>query len=182
VIRVILLSIFLAAATGCFGRASEVHRGGPLACPECAREGVSMPIDTGKPLTHGILLLRNRGTKAARVTAVHLDGRRGPIEVIGTLASPVGPHGVAAIMPGFPPRGWVLPDARRAVGYVIEPGRVVEVLIGLRLMQSGVAGYHAITIDYVVDGSRYRATFNEQMAACSPRAKYAHCVTPPEIS
>jgi len=100
--------------------------------------------------------------------------------VLGILASPVGHKGLIAIMPGFLPRGWALPNAGKAVGYVIQPGRHAELLIGVRLNRAGVAGYHSITLDYVAGGTRYRATYNDAMRACSPLKTYANnCNTPP---
>jgi len=93
VIRFALLSLVLVAATACAGRGNELHPGGPLACVECGRVAVSMPLDIGKPLTHGTVLLENRGAKPARITAVHLDRQRGPLQVLGILASPSGTKG-----------------------------------------------------------------------------------------
>jgi len=139
-----------------------------------------MPLAVGKPLTHGTVLLKNHGATPARITAVHLDRQRGPLQVLAILASPVGHKGLIAIMPGFLPRGWMLPNARKAIGYVIQPGRYAELLIGVRLNRAGVAGYHSITLDYVAGRTRYRATYNDPMRACSPLKTYAYnCNTPP---
>jgi hypothetical protein len=177
-LRVFLVTVILVAATGCLGRGNEVHLGGPLSCPRCGIEGVSMPVDTGAPFTHGFVLLTNGGDRSAKITKVKLLGLRGRLQVIQILAVELSRKGLVGLSRSFPPRGYSN-GARPASGYIIQPGERVELLIGLRTTGRGVASYRAVSIDYMVDGKRYRTIDHDRLRVCSPLTTYLHnCPAP----
>src|SRR4051794_34169031 len=96
----------LAAMASCSGRGSELSDTGPLSCPDCATEGVSMPIDVGHPFTHGLITLKNRGSQDVRLIRATVLKAQGPLRILGITALIPDGLGLVAIAPGYPPRGY----------------------------------------------------------------------------
>ena len=158
---------------------------GPLACLPCIGEATSLTVEPGRPFTHGLVLLHNRGRRAATLLGVRIDVPDGVSVVGARLLDPArSPWGLTALDRRFPPGG-LRSRARPLRGAVVPPSRTGgdgrEVLVGLVVRRAGVFVFHRIAVDYAVGGTRYRAVFPESMRVCAPRGYAGRC-EPPRFS
>lgn len=185
----LLAAAIAAAASGAVGVAlsrdsDRLRPGGPLACLRCAGEAVSLTVDPGKPFTHGLVLLRNRSGKAARLERVEVIDGPEHLRIVGArvLDPAQSPWGLTALDRAFPPVGLARKSTELEDAVVPVPrreGEVREVLLGLMVDRPGVFVFRGIALEYAIGGKRYRAIFDQLMRVCAPRSVHRGRCEPP---
>jgi hypothetical protein len=149
----------------------ERRSGGPLACGDCDRAALGIPVRLDQAASFGSLTLRNPGSRAATLEAVRLLDVDPGFELIDVLVvEPNGTTPLIAVDVGFPPQepgGATHPVA----GYTVEPTKspeqFVQILVGATITTRGMVGARRMAVDYRVGRMRYRAVYPYSIWLCT---------------
>jgi hypothetical protein len=164
------------------GGGGDVRVGGPLACgSEDCGAGGSIPVDVGKPVTTGYLVLQNRTNRPAVLDRLTLVGRPPQLNVVGVYAVRVGDNrygGIPGLVRGFPPPG-IGPKIRPLAGTIVSHSRTfkdaVIVLVGLRPTRKGSYAYDGLRLNYHVGKTRYVTSYAYAVRVCAPYMSVKNC-------
>ena len=178
------LGLLVAAA---FGVVAWRHRGtvaigGPVEAG--AGNAGGQRLGVGEDYSFGNVVLTNRSKSPARLEKVRVLGITAGFQVLGVRAipTPVVPHEVYNYLGdfGFPPSKY--PSKSLAEEHVVpvakthdesgEPYEGLELVIGARATQPGVARARGVEFTYRVGGRRYRRVFEGSMYLCAPKEQF----------
>lgn len=141
--------------------------------------GYSQLLSVGEVFSVGTTLLFNEGRKPAVVERVRLHGVTGALELLGVRTRPVpdergGPTMVGEY--GFPPPAYPaeplaeknvvpVPKTFTAEGSPVEG---LQLVIGIRTTEPGVAAYRAVEVSYRVGKRHYREIHESPVHLCAP--------------
>lgn len=175
------------AAAGLVARAAftwwdrtTIHAGGPVTAGS-GDNGVRLGL--GEPISFGDYVLRNKGSKPAVLESVRVLGVTGGFEVLGvrTNPTPLRPdvyHFFGAL--GFPPHDYpsdpladkhVVPVAKHRTK-TGEPEKGLQLVIGARASEAGVARARGVEFTYRVGHRRYHRSYEGSMVICAPKEQF----------
>lgn len=164
------------AATMVVLRQRSVSGAGPL---DAGGLGYSQPLGVGEIFSVALIFLQNEGRKPAVVERVRLLGVTGPLDFLGVRTRPVPDErgrGMIVGEYGFPPLAYAAePLAEKNVVPVPKtftedgsPAEGLQLLIGVRTTEPGVAAYRAVEVSYRVGKRRYREIYESPVHLCAP--------------
>jgi hypothetical protein len=170
-----------------YGVASWRHRGsvtvgGPVSAG--AGNAGGQRLGVGEDYSFGNVVLTNRSTTPALLEKVRVLGISPGFEVLGVRAipTPVVPHEVYNYLGdfGFPPAKY--PSKPLAEEHVVpvaqthdksgEPYEGLELVIGARATQPGVARARGVEFTYRIGSRRYKQVFEGAMYLCAPKEQF----------
>ena len=163
-------------------RSGGVATGGPVSAGVGSAAGQRPGV--GESVSFGNAVLVNRSKAPAVLEKVRIIGMTPGFEVLGVraIATPVVPKQVYNYVGdvGFPPANYaskplaeehVVPVPKTYTGSG-DPYEGLELVIGARATQPGVARARGIEFTYRVGGKRYRRTYEGAMYLCAPREQF----------
>ena len=188
----VLLSLVvagIAATTTWYARYHYDPTAGPI---DGSHNGLSysQPLDVRQDFSIGITTLYNRGQTPVVVDRVRLLGVTGSLEVSGVNTRTWPQDGGEQLIGdfGFPPARYaskplseqnVVPVAKqfdKATGTALEG---LELVIGIRAMEPGIAAYRAVEVRYRAGRRHYREVFEANAVhLCAPLSDFVDS-TPP---
>jgi hypothetical protein len=167
---------------GCAGAFLALHQSTSSDGPVFAESGSSssgLRLGLEAPVSFGYVLLQNRGSKPARLESVRILGVTGGLKLLGVRSRLVPDEqgkGIFVGILGYPPPDWASKplDSQRdvPVGKTFfengSPKEGLELVIGVRATQPGVARARGVEFTYKVGGHRYREVDNGSMYVCAP--------------
>ena len=142
---------------------TTVHTGGPVSIAS----GVNgQRLGVGEPTSFGGIVLLNQSTKPALIEKVRILGVSGGFEVLGVRTNPV----------PFPPNDYL--SASLAQRHVVPvsrsrtasggPNEGLQLVIGARATEAGVARARGVEVSYRVGQRHYRRSHEGPMYLCAP--------------
>jgi hypothetical protein len=166
-------------------RNSGPRSGGPLACPECFRTGLSFPVNVETPFTYGLRNFQNRGDDRAVLERVRPLAISRGMRVVGAMIvrrvdNPW--NSTADDHTHFPPRN-IATVVKPLAGYRLPRARnnddFVELILGLEVSHPGRFVFRGIELTYRVGDTRYRERYPDEVAVCAPIKAHRQGCPPP---
>lgn len=180
-----LLVVIAAVFVGRHDSGFERGSGGPLACADCGRAAMGIPVRRDQAASFGPLTLRNPGSQAAILEAVRLlDVDRGFDLIDVLVVEPDGTAPLVAVDVGFPPEkpGGV---THAVAGYTVVPSeraeQFIQILVGATITTRGMVGARRMAVDYRIGRMRYRAVYPYSLWLCTHRDVPAGGCTDPDL-
>ena len=136
---------------------------------------LSAPLSVGRPMTTGMLVLRNRGDRKVTLERAWPDEIEPGLKVLGVYVRPYPDRrGLIGLMPGFEPG-----SGRPPSGFVVDPQGEVTLFIGATVSTLGKHAFRGVALTYT-DGLRtYKEVYPLALRLCAPRKQYINtCETP----
>lgn len=183
-----LLAVGVAGTTAWYARYQYDPTAGPI---DSSENGLSyaQPIDVGRSISIGITTLYNDGKKPIVVEKVRLLGVTGPLDLVGVATRHLQKEEATfAADFEFPPERYaskplteqnVLPVAKVFNETSGNPLDGLQLAIGVRATQPGIAAYRAVEVRYRVGRRQYREVFEANAVhLCAPLADYVDVNAP----
>lgn len=149
----------------------ERRSGGPLACDDCDRTALGIPVRRYQPASFGPLTLDNPGSRPATLEAVRLLDTDPGFDLLDVLVvEPDGTAPLIAVDVGFPPLqpgGVTHPVAGFTIEPTKSPEQFIQILIGATITTRGTVGARRMAVDYRVGRMRYRAVYPYSIWLCT---------------
>lgn len=141
------------------------------------------PLDVGQPYTWGSTLLLNEGKKPAVLERVRLLGVTGSLELLAVHTRQVPDERGQGLYFGdtsFPRSDYpsrplaeqkVVP-VPKTFGPEGSPIEGLQIILGVKVNEPGVARFGAVEVTYKVGGRRYREVYNDSVYLCAPYDAY----------
>ena len=141
------------------------------------------PLEVKQPYTWGSTLLLNEGKKPAVLERVRLLGVTGSLELLAVhtrLVPDERDQGLYLGDTGFPRVDYPSrPLAEQNIVPVAKtrtpdgsPGEGLQLVLGVRVNEPGVARFEAVEVTYKVGARRYREVFDDSVYLCAPYDAY----------
>jgi hypothetical protein len=141
---------------------------GPLVLPAPGKVSIGAPIAMGKPVSYGLLEVKNNSANPLVLDRAELVRPGSGIVLLGAFGLPVPSKTKIGLVAGFR----VPSDGHRLRGLTIAPHAELQIVLGMKLATPGSYTFQAIALRYHDDHGSYRDSYPASGRLCSPVKKY----------
>jgi hypothetical protein len=177
-LALLLIVVLLASGAAFLALRHRTSRDGPVFA-ESGSSSSGLRLGLGAPVSFGYVLLQSRAKSPAKLESVRLLGVTAGLELIGIRSRLVPDEqgkGIFVGIVGYPPPDWSSQSLETQHEVPVAktffenggPQEGLELVIGVRATQPGVARARGVEFTYKIGGRRYREVDNGSMYVCAP--------------